>query len=914
MKRRDDHRHGLACPPRLAEALVAVFAVAAVREAIRSDLAERFAELARKDITVARRWYWRQALSCLSPGHRMGMTSYHGSGSRFPRGLSVIGSLQDFRYAARCLAKQPAFTLIAVLTLAIGIGATTAIYSVVNGVLLRPLPYLEPDRLVNVWQVNRSWIDSPNLSLRSWADEFPASMPTFHDWEELNAVFQNVGAYDDLTYTLLAGEHPQRVRGARLTSGVWRTLDVAPLLGRTFVPEDDELGAPPLVVLSYGIWRQQFGGDSSVVGSSTVLDGTSHMIVGVMPSTFYFPGAGYAVWTTFDEESKAGERDTQYLSTVARLKPGISLERAQREMEVLARRLVKSRGHNPDFGVRLVSRMEQVVGDVQLLLLVLLGAVGLVLLIACVNIASMLLVRATNRRRELAIRAAMGAWRGRLLRQSLSESLLLGVLGGAAGVVVAWLTLGPLVAALPYGLPRGDEVALDQRVLLFAAAVAIVTGLLTGSLPALRAARTDVAATLQEAGRSYTGGRRRNRTQGALVVSEVALAFVLLVGSGLLLKSFVRLISVDPGFETEHVLVFSLQIPSSEPLPGRIARSRPSSLPSNAQLRALEYVKRLQERLQAVPGVQLVAVADNMPFMGGSSSGTVTLESGIGLRETNVDRSAVTPDYLRALGIPILAGRSFGLQDGPDEARVVIVSRAMAQRYWPGEDPVGHRLKRGSSDSDNQWMTVVGVAGDVRHHGLHVEPRPKMYVPYAQAPRPNIDITIKTQVSAAIISGMISDAVADFDPAVPLPSIQELRSVISSSIAAPRFRTAIVSLLAIVAALLAAIGVYGVLAYTMAQRVSEIGIRMALGARRSDVVKSVLRHGSVLAGIGIAIGAVTAWAAARALDSFLYQTSVHDPAVFVGVLCVLAIAALAASYVPARRATGVDPIRALRAE
>ncbi len=908
-------RHNGVRPPRLAEFLVARFATRDVRDVIRGDLAERFAKMAQVDVRRANRWYWRQALQCLNPLHRFAVRPPRTLRSTFqPRALSV-GILQDFRYGARGLTRRVGFTFTAVVTLGIGIGATTAIFSIVNGVLLRPLPYPKSDRLVNVWQVNTNWFDSPNLSLRSWADEFPASMPTFNDWEELNHVFLNIGAYDDRQYTLSGGDRPERIFGTRVSSGIWRALGVAPLLGRTFVTEDDELGATPLAVLSHGFWQRRYGGDRSVLGSTIRLAETPHLVVGIMPEGFYFPSTGHDLWVTFDDESKSSERTSQYLTAIARLKPGISLGQAQREMELLTERMVESRDHNPDFGIRLVPRIEQVVGDVQLILLVLLGAVGLVLLIACTNIANMLLVRATERRREMAIRSALGAWRGRLLRQLLSESLVLAIVGGTAGVLIALASFRPMIAALPSGLPRLQEVTLDHRVLLFTALVSVLTGLLVGSLPAFRAARIDVAQTLQDGGRGFTGGRRRNLTQGALVVSEIALAFVLLVGAGLLAKSFLQLTSVERGFNAERVVVFDFRLPSETmSRPTRAASPRPTATLSENQLRYARYVASMLERLEAVPGVQLAAVADNMPFMGGTSSGTTTIENASGIVETNVERSAVSTDYFRALGVPLVFGRSFTQEDGAESEFVTIVSKGMAERHWPGEDPIGRRLKRGQQDSGNPWLTVVGVAEDVRHQGLGIDPRPKMYMPYPQAPRSNIDVIIKTRVAPEAIIALTREAMVEFDPTVPPPNVRQLERVVSSSVAGPRFRTRLVSLLAALAALLAVIGVYGVLAYTMAQRTAEIGVRMALGASTADVVKSVLARGAALAGAGLAIGVAIALVTVRLLDNFLYQTNIHDPMMFVMAVLLLATAALAASYFPARKATKVDPVQALRAD
>ncbi len=902
-------------PPRLGRLIVTLFAARGVREAVLNDMADRFEQMAVTNAASARRWYWSQSLRCLNPYHRLNVKSRRPTGQRLSAESVVSGFAQDLRYAVRGLVKQPGFAITAVLTLGAGIGATTAIFSVVDGVLLRPLPYAEADRLVNVWQVNTDWFDSPNAGLRSWANEFPSSQPTFRDWEELNPVFQSIGAYDDRSYTLSNGDRPERVYGTRVTSGVWRALGVAPSMGRTLVPDDDELGATPVVVLSYGFWERYFGADPTVLGTTVRLGESVHTVVGVMPRGFYFPSTGHDVWTNFDDGSKSDGRDTQYLQSIALLKPGVSLGQAQREMESVTARMVDSRGHNPDYGVRLVPRVQQMVGDVHLILLVLLGAVGLVLLIACANIANMLLARATERRRELAIRSALGAWRGRLLRQLLSESLVLSLVGGTAGVLIAVATFKPLLASLPSGLPRADEVALDLRVLLFTAAISVLTGLLAGALPAFRAARTDLTETLQDGGRGFAGGRRRNWTQGSLVISEIALAFVLLVGAGLLVKSLLQLTSVDPGFDAEHVLVFGFPIPTTDAgLPNRSSTPRPPSSLTPQQLELLAYVRPLEERLKAVPGVQLVAVADNMPFMRGTSSGTTTFESSTGIHETNVERSAVSPSYFRALGVPIVAGRAFQSGDREGSERVAIVSQAMAAKYWPAEDPVGRRLKRGSLDSDSPWITVVGVAEDVRHQGLDVEPRPKMYLPYAQGPRSNIDVILKTYSDPDLVAAAIREAVVELDPTVPIPNIRELDGLISSSVAAPRFRTGLVSLLAVLAGLLAVIGVYGVLAYTMARRTAEIGIRMALGASANAVLSSVLGRGAVLALAGLAIGIAVALAAVRLLESFVFEMSTHDPTIFLSAAVVIAAAALAASYLPARRAMRVDPVEALRSE
>jgi len=894
-----------------------MFANRAVRDELRADLADRFMQMARQDIGAAKRWYWTQALRCLSPSFSVKIKT---RGRMVPQSTwahFVSGSLQDVVLAARSLRKRPAFLATAVLTLGVGIGATTSIFSVVNGVLLRPLPYPEADRLVNVWQVNRDWLTSPNPGLRSWASSFPLSMPVLKDWEELSPVFQSVGVYDDRRFTLSEGEHPETVYGTHVTSGVWRALGVAPVMGRLFTPADDEIGAPPVAVLGNDFWITRFGSDPAVVGTTIRLNQIDYTIVGVMPPEFYFPSSGNSsIWTSFTEEEKAEGRDSQFLVTIARLRPDVTIAQAQSEMEILTERLVESRGHNPDHGVRIVPRIQEVVGDVQLILLVLLGSVGVVLLISCANIASMLLVRATERRRELAIRSAMGAWRGRLLRQVINESLLLSVVGGAVGGLLAAATFKPLLALLPSGVPRVDEIVLDYRVLLFTGLVSVITGLMAGSLPAFRAARTDVAEMLQDGGRGFTGGRSRNRTQSLLVVSEIALAFVLLFGAGLLVKSFIRLTSVDRGFNAESVLAFNLSVSSEAlALPSRASRGQPPE-PTPEDERLVQYVHRLEEALSAIPGVQLVATADNMPFMGGTSSSTMTLESSLGVQETNLERSAVTPPYFRAMGVPIVRGRGFTDADGPDAERVTIVSRATAESYWPGENPVGQRLRLGPKETETPrpWWTVVGVAEDVHHQGLDVEPRPKVYMPFSQLPRARLNVILKARIAPDLIVAAARDIVTEVDPTVPPPNIRELEKIVYSSVAAPRFRTRLVSLFAVLAAMLAVIGVYGVLAYSMAQRTAEIGVRVALGASSVNVVTSVVRRGVFLAAVGLAVGIAIAFAAVRVLDSFLFETSVFDPYTFVLAASLLVVAAVGASYLPARRAARIDPVEALRAE
>ncbi|NIR42708.1 MAG: ABC transporter permease [Gemmatimonadetes bacterium] len=795
----------------------------------------------------------------------------------------------------RSLLRRPAFTAVAVVTLALGIGANTLIFSVADGVLFSPLPYANPDRLAAAYQTNPAWLDSPNPALRSFANSFPLSFPVYRDWLELSSVFEEVGVYSDATLTLTGDGRPERIPGARVTYGVFRALGVPPLLGRVFLPEEDRIGGEPLVVLSHGLWQRRFGSNAGIIGRTIELNEGGYTVVGVMPREFHFPGRDHQYWLTFDDEDRQLGRGTQFLRSIALLRPGVSLERAQREMEAVTERIVEA---NPEFefGVRLESYKEKVVGDVRPALLLFLGAVGLVLLIACANIANLLLVRATERQRELAVRAALGAGRGRLLVHMLSESVVLSIAGGVAGVLVALIGLGPLTAFFPPGIPRAHEIGIDYRVLIFAAGLALLTGLLTGLIPALAAVRTRISEVLREAGRGAAGGRKRNRTEEALVVSEIAVAFVLLIAAGVVMKSFVRLSSVERGFGSENLLTVSLRLSET-----RYPAERVSS-----------FYDALYERLDALPGVTDVAAAAQVPMLDGSSSGTTQVESRTGIEETNVNRSMVTPSYFRVMDIPVLAGRSLTERDREGSAPAVAISEAMADQYWPDEDPVGRRIKLGTADSDRPWRTVVGVVGDVRHERPQVEPRPWLYLPLDQQPARGQTILLETSTPPSSLVRPATEAVWSIDPDQPVTRVATLSELLGSAVAVPRFRTVLLGLLAGLAIALAAVGVYGVLAHAVAVRAREMSIRMALGAEPGDVVRQVLRRGARLAVIGLALGLAASIAGLRVLNAFLFEVRPTDPMVAALAAAFLAAAAVLASYLPARRASRMDPVAALR--
>jgi putative ABC transport system permease protein len=906
--RNDQSRPG---PPPLAALLVRLFAEQDVKESIEADLAGRFERIATSDRRAAKRWYWRQALHCIAPTR----TPSAGKASSFHRRgiLLVLSDLfSEIGSTIRGLAKQPGFTAFTVLTLGIGIGATTSIFSVVNGVLLRPLPYPESDRLVNVWQVNEDWFDHPNPQLQDFAKSFPVSMPVLRDWSELNTVFDAVGSYSGGSFVASIGDVPVRVFGSSTTSGIWKALQVVPQLGRMLVADDDEVGALPVVVVSDGFWRNNMGADLTAIGNTLSLNGVTHTIVGITPAGFYFPDPSNDVWTSFDPESKSAGRGSQFMSSIARLKPGIPIDRAQREMEFLTERLVEEREHQPNHGVRLIPRIKEVVGDVELILLVLFSAVGLVLVIACANVANMLLVRATDRKRELAIRSALGAGRGRLLQHLILESLVIALAGGLVGVTVSFASVGMMLSAIP-NVPRLEEVALDYRVLLFAVGISIVSGLLAGVLPGWKASSANASEAMTDGARGSTGGKQKLRLQSVLVCTEIALAFVLLTGAGLLVKSFVHLTSVERGFDAERVLATRIAFPQPDQ-PSTEEPTDPRTAAADENNRKIEFVNRLLERVRRVPGIQTAAAASNMPFMGGNNTGSTTIETPSGIVEGNVQRSSVSPGYFQVLGIPIVAGRFFGENDVAQSEPVAIVSRAMAERYWPNEDPIGWRIKSTGGDTDEPWLTVIGVIDDVRHRQLEREPYPKFYRPLSQNPPARIDVLVKAGIASPAVSSLLQDAAHEVNLRAPVPNVRVLEAEVSASVASPRFRAQLISLLAIIASLLAVMGVYAVLAYTMARRAPEIGVRMALGARRADVFRGVLARGAWLTVTGILVGGAIASGVVGILDSFLYETGTNDIAIFATAAVLVGLASMTASAVPALRATRVDPVEALRAD
>jgi putative ABC transport system permease protein len=799
-------------------------------------------------------------------------------------------SLQDARYAARMLVRSPGFSLVAILTLALGIGANTAIFSVVNALLLRPLPYPAAGQLVMVWQ---------DLRARGGpADEW-ATPGNFVDWRDSRAIFASTAAMQGWQPTLTGVAEPEPLFGEQVTQEYFDVLGVRPALGRAFAPEEDVPNAPRVVVLSHGLWQRRFGGDRAMVGRSIILGGEPHEVIGVMPDGFrpaVLPQA--ELWRPRRLNTANPSRGAVVLRIVARLPDGVTLEQARGSADVLSRRL-EQRYPETNTGARIniVSLQEQVVGQMRPGLLVLLGAVGFVLLIACVNIANLLLARASGRGREIAVRMALGAVRLRVVRQLLTESILLACLGGALGVLLGVWGVALLVSIAPAGAPRTDEIGLDGMVLGFAAALTLLTGLLFGLVPALQVSRPELTPALREGGRG-SAGPAGQRVRRALIVSEVAVALMLLVGSGLLLRTFLRIQSVDLGFDPDNVLV-GLIVP-------------PQVKYRNDTERAVLY-DRLLERIQALPGIESSALASVIP-LGGDSDMTILIEGQPVPRSSSEAQATwyrlVSADYLQTMGISVRSGRMF---EAGEPAPILVVNETAARRFWPGQDPIGRRVRFDDAASA-PWFTVVGVAEDVKMRGARGGARAEVYIPYWQMPEPGVNVVLKAAGDPTLLIGPLRQAVREVDPDMPVSNLTPMATVVSDSIAEPRFLAMLVGVFAALALILAAIGIYGVMSYAVLQRTSEIGVRMALGAGRNEVFGLIVGDGLTLAGTGIGIGLVASFALARSIRTLLFGVGAIDPLTFVVTTVTLLAMAALACIVPAYRATRVDPMVALKAE
>ncbi len=830
---------------------------------------------------------------------------------------------QDFRHSLRLLGKHRGFTAVAVVTLALGIGANTAIFSVVNAVLLRPLPYPGAERLLRVAE-QRPGLRSPR------GGSFMTN-ETFHAWRESSQTLEGLAAYGSRSYTLTGQGEPARVRGSIVSPAIFPMLRVAPLLGTLFAQGTDRPGADRVALLSEAAWDRRFARDPAIVGRAMILDGSQYTIVGVLPASFYFPSRDVEIWTPFVVEppsTKPGERRVMAFPAIARTKDGESREQAEAEgttvlqrAPAMVRRPPGGPGPGPGRGpegadapkptLRLVSLQDEMVAEVRPALYVLVGAVGLVLLIAAANLANLMLVRGAARQRELAVRAAIGAGRGRLLRQLLTESLVLSLAGGAIGVGLAWWLLRLLPAIAPGEIPRLDEVSLDPRVLGFACVLSMVTGLVFGLLPAWRGARVDVVRAINEAGVQATGGfrfLRGNRLRAVLVVSELALALVLLVGAGLLLNSFVRLINVGPGYDPDNVITAQINLPRTK-YPGPRAQSA--------------FFDAMLDRIRAVPGVKAVGVTNLLPLTRGNIVLSFQPEGqappGPDEEPPRASLRVVSPGFFEAMGIPVREGRAIADEDRAGTTPVVVVNEALARQYFEGP-ALGRRL--------NDFLgagafEIVGIAGDVRSAGLDSEAQPEAFVSYRQVPDMmmgpafgGLGVTIVARAEGdplALVAPLRREVLAS-DPELPLDDVKTMEARLSASVAEPRFYAAIIGAFAALALVLAVVGIYGVLSYTVSQRSREIGVRVALGARRPDIIRLVLRQGLTLVGVGLVLGLAGSVGVTRFLKTLLFGVTTTDPATFTGISALVVLVALAACYVPARRATRVDPIQALRYE
>jgi len=793
---------------------------------------------------------------------------------------------QDLRYGARLLIKRPAFTLIAIITLALGIGANTAIFSVVNGVLLRPLPYPQPERLV---------------TMRS-----NQSVPDLDDIKARSQVFSAYGGVvmQALDYT---GEaEPLQVQGALCNADLFAALGAQPVIGRVISPAEDVAGSERVVVLSYAFWQTHFGGDESVLGKAIPLSGNSYTIIGVMSPDFVMPRENPDIWASVRVANPVAAqfRGVHFLRTYLRLQDGATIEQARAEMATVDQWLAASYpDQNKDRRTILFPLQERIVGDTSQPLLILFGAVGLVLLIACANFANLLLARAASRQQEIVIRAALGARRTRLVRQMLTESVLLAVLGGAVGSMLAMWGIDLLVALKPANLPRLSAIGIDGRVLLFTLGVSIVTGIVFGFVPAWNASNANVSEALKEGGRSSTASSARYRLRSLLVVAEIALALVLLIGAGLLIRSFSLLRSVDPGFKPEGLMTMRIELPEA----------RYKEIAKQIQFRT-----RLLENLNAQPGVQAAMVSE-LPLSGDRLNHNFMIAGRppVAPGDTpDVETRSISRDYFQTMKMPLLSGREFTTQDRDGVPMVCAVNESFVREFFPNENPISARV-RWTFGPPDKWMTIVSVVGDIKHFGLERAEEPAIYTLYEQQDQPWkrwMSLAIRSDVEPGLLAKLVKDQVWAVDNQLPLTNVRTMTEVMARSINAQRFYMLLLAIFAAVALLLAAVGIYGVISYSVTQRTHEIGIRMALGASTSEVLRLVLGEGLRLAVVGVGIGLGGAIALTRVMASLLYGVSATDPLTFVIISALLTAVAALACYIPASRATKVDPMIALRYE
>ncbi len=801
---------------------------------------------------------------------------------------------QDIVYGFRTLLRRPGITAIALLTLALGVGANTAIFSVVNTVLLQPLAYKDPSRIVFLSENSKQ---IPDMSI---------AMANFDDWKSSNTVFEAMAPYQGGNVILTGSGDPERLRMRRITAGFFPTLGVQPILGRALTPEDDKVGAAPVVLISDGFWARKFARNPNVIGQKINLDSELYTIIGVVANARFHGGwrnqsLFSSLWRLEDQLGGEKNRDSHPgIYALARLKPGVTVEQARSQLNGVAAQLAKQfPDTNFGHGVSVISVMESYVGDLRQPLLILMAAVGFVLLIACANVANLMLARATERQKEMSIRVALGASRSRLVRQLMTESLLLGIVGGGLGLAMAWSSIGLLTKLASSSVPRMDDLSVNLPVLSFALGISVLTAFLFGVFPAWQSSRADVQDALKEGTRGASANKGRRNFQSVLIVAEVAVSMVLLVGAGLAVKSLFRALRADSGFDDTGVLTGTFSLPD-----------RDFQEPAKQR----QFVEQFVSRVQAIPGVEFAGF--EWPLMGGAQNGYMVegKPAPTPQNPTSVDIEIATPDALKALGVRLERGRYFNNFDSEKAQLVCIVDSMFAQKEWPGEDPIGKRVATGGSPAKPEWMSVVGVVSHVMNYGVDQPSRVELYYPEAQQPRGFGTIIVRTKADPASLTGALKSAMLGVNPNVPLFDVQPLSDVMDANVASRRLSSVLLGVFAALALVLAAIGIYGVMSYMVTQRSHEIGIRIALGAQRKDVLGIVLGNGMTLLAAGLAIGLAGSFYLSRFMESLLFEVKATDIPTFAGIPVVLAVVALAACYIPARRAMQVDPIVALREE
>ncbi len=807
---------------------------------------------------------------------------------------------QDFKFGLRLMLKSPGFTAVAVLTIALGIGVNTAMFSVVHGVLLQSLPFQNPDKIVMLW-MRFTGIGIPK-------DRNAVSVPEFMDLRQHFKVFSHLAAINTDSFNVSAGDRPEHIDGAAVSPSFFPLLGVQPILGRGFVADEETPGRDTVALISYGLWQRRFGSDPSLPGRMINVNGRSFQIIGVLPKGFTFPEET-DLWTPLafsPQDLSADQRGNHYLSVVARIRDTVSPETAMTDMEVVSQRIIEGAPNYPyqRFGFRVIMNplLEEMVGDLRPALLILMGAVALVLLIACTNVANLLLAKASSREREMAIRTALGAGKGRLVRQLLAESIVLSLLGAVAGLVLAAWSLRVLTRQAESALPRIAQVQLNLPVLGFTMGVALVTGILFGLWPALQASSAFTHEALKEGGRSGTEGRGHHRLRGILVVAEVTLSLVLLAGAGLLIRSFWRLEDVDPGFQAQNVLTLRLSLPEAR---------------YGDPVKIRNFYRELVRRVRELPGVHAAGAISALPLSGQGSSGTTTIDTEAvppDRRTPEADMRPITPGFFQAMRIDLLRGRYFEEQDSETTNPVAIIDESMASTFWPNEDPIGKRLHRGGGKSTAPWMAIVGVVRHVRFRTLESASRVQVYWPEAQNPWPNLSLAIRAGSNPRGLVSAIEHQVQAIDPEEPVYAVRMMDELLARSLAQRRLSMLLLSLFAGLALILAAVGIYGVISYSVEQRTRELGIRMALGAGRTQVLGMILGHSLRLILAGVVLGLAGSLALTRLMSGLLFNVTASDPSTFAIVAGILLAVGLVAGYLPAHRATLINPVGALRQE